>query len=474
MAPGAVVGIGVDATATSMLPVDEEFQPLCLREEFRKNPHAWLKMWKHHSAQPQAERMNLVARKRGESFLENCGGRISGEWLFPKIYETLEHAPGVYAAAHRFIEVADWLVWLLTGVETRNSCMAGFKAMWSPEQGFPARGFFAEVDPRLAGVVEEKMGPVRVVGQKAGCLTEQVARMTGLLPGTAVGVANTDGHHVLPAIGITGPHEMAVIAGTSMIHMLAGDERLPVPGVGAMVKDTLLPGFYGYETGQPTAGDMLSWLVDNMMPPALCEEAAQREMGAFELLGEKAALVPPGAKGLLVLDWWNGNRSILADMDLSGLIVGLTLRARCEEIYRAMLEAIAFGTRLIIENFRRHGVPVKKIVACGGLSHKAPLAMQILADVTSLPIRVSASLQTPALGAAMFGACAAGRENGGYADIFAASSRMSRLLPTPYIPDASRSGLYDRLYEKYCWLHDTFGRGNAKLMSFLKQMHSEG
>jgi len=470
--PQAVVGIGLDATASTMLPVNERYVPLCHDETFRGNPHSWIKMWKHHSAHEQASHMLDVAVQRKERFLQNCGGRISAEWMFPKIYETLCLAPDVYKSAYRFMEVADWLVFLLTGRETHNSCMAGFKAMWSPRNGYPSSEYFRAVDERLSDIVEQKMSPVAKVGEKAGGLTLVMSEKTGLLPGTAVGVANTDGHHILAALGITGSSQLAIILGTSIIHMLANEKEIMVSGVGSIVEDGLLPGYFGYETGQPAAGDMLAWFVENMLPSTCHKLANQAGLSVFQWLEKEATKLSPGSNGILALDWWNGNRSVLADMELSGLIVGLTLQTRSEQIYRALLESMAFGTKLIIENYRTHGIKIDRLVACGGIAYKSQLTMQIFADVIGLPIAISKSTQTPALGAAMYGACAAGKSAGGVDTIFEASSQMARLQPDIYMPDNGNHTLYCTLYKKYEWLYDCFGKKNKNLMAELKGLSS--
>jgi L-ribulokinase len=472
--PADVVGIGIDVTACTMLPVKHDGTPLCFLPEYRENPHAWVKLWKHHAAQPEANRLNETAGRLGYDFLNRYGGKISSEWFFPKTWQILDEAPDVYAAADRFLEAADWIVWQLCGVETRSNTAAGYKAIWSRREGFPPKAFLKTLDPRLENIVDEKMrAQISAIGQKAGGLTEEAARWTGLKPGTAVAVANVDAHVAVPASTVTGPGQMVIIMGTSNCHMVLGEEEKIVPGMCGYVEDGILPGFFGYEAGQSCVGDHFAWFVENCVPAAYTEEAKDRGKNIHKLLEEKAARLKPGESGLLALDWWNGNRSVLVDVDLTGLLIGQTLATRPEEIYRALIEATAYGTRVIIEAFENHGLAVNEIVATGGLPEYNPLLMQIYADVTGREVKVAASRQTPALGSAMFGAVAAGEAAGGYNTIFEASRRMAHLRPDRYTPVPAHQAVYEKLYREYCQLHDTFGRGENTVMKRLKAMRAE-
>ena len=351
--------------------------------ELRRQPHAWVKLWKHHAAQPEADRINQVARERGEPWLPNYGGKISSEWFYSKALQILDEAPAVYEAADRLIEAADWVVWRLTGVETRNSCTAGYKAIWSKQDGFPDADYFAALDPRLADIVDRKMSRTIVsIGDKAGELTEEAASWTGLRPGTAVAVANVDAHVSVPAATVTEPGRMVMVMGTSICHMVMGEQTAAVEGMCGVVEDGILPGLFGYEAGQSAVGDIFAWFVDNLVPPEYHQQAQREGIDVHSVLEREAARLVPGQSGLVALDWWNGNRSILVDVDLSGLLLGATLATRAPEIYRALIEATAFGTRMIIESFEESGVPVHDIVACGGLPERNRLLMQIYADVT--------------------------------------------------------------------------------------------
>ena len=472
--PSEVIGLSIDFTACTMLPVDAQGTPLCLKPEFEHVPNAWLKLWKHHAAQGQANRLNAVAEARGETFLSRYGGKISSEWMIPKIMQVLEEAPEVYEAADRFLEAADWVTMQLTGRETRNSCTAGYKALWHKREGYPSPDFFQALDPRLEHVVEEKLSrDIYPQGAKAGELTEEAARRTGLLPGTAVAVANVDAHVAIPAVGITEPGKVLMIMGTSTCHILLGREERLVPGMCGVVEDGVLPGYFGYEAGQSCVGDHFEWCVKNCVPPAYFEEAAARNMDIHALLTEKASRLVPGESGLLALDWWNGNRSILVDVDLTGMMLGMTLQTKPEEIYRALIEATAFGTRIILENFEESGIPVEQLYACGGIAKKNPLMMQIYADVTGKEIFIAKSDQAPALGSAMFGAVAAGKARGGFDTIFEAAKAIGRVESRSYRPDAAAGAVYDRLYGEFKTLHDYFGRGGNDVMKRLKALKAE-
>lgn len=472
--PADVIGMAIDFTACTMLPINREGTPLCLLDEFKANPHAYVKLWKHHAAQPEANRLNEVAGERGEPFLKRYGGKISSEWLIPKIMQILDEAPGVYDAADKFLEATDWVALMLTGNEKRNSCTAGYKAIWNKREGYPSADFFKALDPRLENVVDEKLSrDIYPLGGKAGELTEKMAALTGLLPGTAVGISNVDAHVAVPAVGIVEPAKMLMIMGTSTCHMVLGTEEKIVPGMCGVVEDGIIPGFLGYEAGQSCVGDHFEWFVENCVPASYVEEAAQKGMNIHKLLREKAGELAVGESGVIALDWWNGNRSVLVDADLTGVLLGCTLTTKPEEIYRALIEATAFGTNMIIETFEENGVPIKELYACGGIAEKDEFMMQIYADVTNREIRISASPQTVALGSAMFGAVAAGKEKGGYDSIFEAARYMSKVKEAYYKPIPENVEAYRKLYAEYKILHDYFGRGANDVMKRLKKIREE-
>jgi len=471
--PEDVIGIGVDFTACTMLPVKADGTPLSMLPEYRERPHAWVKLWKHHAAQPEADRINAAARQMKQPWLERYGRKISSEWFFSKVLQILDEDPQIYQAADRLLEAADWVIWQLTGNETRNACTAGYKAIWSKREGFPPEAYFASLDPRLEHVVDEKMSrTITPIGDRAGELTERAAQWTGLRPGTAVAIANVDAHVSVPAVTVTQPGRMVMVMGTSTCHMVLGHEEHVVPGICGYVEDGIIPGMFGYEAGQSCVGDHFAWFVENCLPAAYEREAGARGISPHQLLEEKAARLKPGESGLLALDWWNGNRSVLVDVDLTGVLVGATLATRAEEIYRALIEATAFGTRVIIEAFESHGVPVHELVATGGLPEKNKLLMQIYADVTGREIKVGASTQAGALGSAMFGAVAAGKAAGGYDSIFESAGRMAHLKDEVYTPIPENRPVYDQLYHEYWRLHEYFGRGENNVMKTLKHIRS--
>jgi L-ribulokinase len=467
-----VVGVGVDFTASTPMPAKADGTPLRAVPELAANPHAWVKLWKHHAAEPQARRINEVARERGEAFLELYRGGYSSEWFFSKLLETLEGAPEVYAAADRYIEACDWLVWQLTGKETRSECAAGYKGMWRKGAGWPGPDYFGALDPRMRNVIAEKVeAPLIELGQAAGGLTPEWAAKLGLAPGTPVAAAVIDAHAALPACSTAKAGRLAMIMGTSICHMLLADtllaqEAKPVEGMAGLCRDGILPGFWGYEGGQAAVGDIYGWFFRNGLTAELAEEARAKGVEPEAWLTGKAAALKPGESGLLALDWWNGCRSTLMDADLTGLIVGYSLTTRPEEIYRALIEATAFGTRHIVETFEGQGVPVEDIVACGGLAEKSPLVMQIFADVTGREMRLPRSFQASGLGAAIHGAVAAGY----YQDFQTAISNMAGLQETSYRPDAAASAVYDKLYAEYRGLVDYFGRGGNDVMKRLKAL----
>ena len=449
----AVVGIGADFTTCTMLPTLADGTPLCTLPEFASNPHAWVKLWKHHAAQPEAERINRIGAERNEEALRIYSGKYSSEWFFSKVLQILDEAPEIYHAAGRLLEAADWITWQLTGQERRNECTAGYKGMWIKGKGFPSREFFRTLDPRLENVVAEKLAErFDAPGTRAGGLTAEMARVTGLAEGTPVAVGVGDAHAAVPACGVVRPGSLCMIMGTSLCHMLLADQRSTVEGVCGVVEDGIVPGYWGYEAGQAAVGDIFAWWfrTSGQSPGTLTE-------GALRLR--------PGESGLLALDWWNGNRSVLMDADLSGVLVGATLATRPEEIYRALVEATAFGTYTVIRAFESQGIAIRDLVACGGLA-ESPLVMQIFADVTNRTIRLPRSVQASGLGAAMHAAVAAGV----YPDFARAAERMVGAESRRFPPDPAAHAVYEQLYAEYLQLHDYFGRGANPVLQRIKAL----
>ena len=467
--PDEIVGVGIDFTACTMMPVKTDGTPLRALKEWVDNPHAWVKLWKHHASQPQADQINETARQMGESWLNRYGGKISSEWFFSKALQILQEAPEVYHAADRLLEATDWVIWQLTGNETRNACTAGYKAMVQ-DGHYPSRDYFAALHPEFAGVIDSKMSrEFAQLGDRAGGLTAEMAAATGLNEGTAVAVANVDAHVTAPAVKATEPGVMVMIMGTSTCHMMSGTELKEVDGMCGVVQGGIIPGLYGYEAGQSGVGDIFAWFVDNAVPPEYHESAAVAGLNLHEYLEQEANKQEVGEHGLVALDWWNGNRSTLVDTNLSGLLIGMTLATRAPDIYRALIEATAFGTREIIEAFEARGIEVKELVAAGGLPEKNLLLRQIYADVTGRPFKLSGSDQAPALGSATHAAVAAGV----YPDIQAAADKMGKLSDEVISPIPENMAAYDKLYADYKLLYDYFGRGANDAMKRLKALKRE-
>jgi len=470
-----VIGVGTDFTASSPLPAQRDGTPLCFLPDLRKRPHAWVKLWKHHAAQPEANRINEVGRERNEDFIQVYGGKYSSEWFFSKLLQVLEEDDEVYDATDRFIEAADWIVWQLTGQEKRNTCTAGYKAMWVKGKGFPSGEFFRALHPRLETVIEQKVGTAFYpLGQKAGGLTASWARRTGLKEGTPVSIGNVDAHVAVPACTVTQPGSLVMIMGTSICHMVLGTHRQMVEGMCGTVEDGIVPGLWGYEAGQSAVGDIFAWFFEHGVPNYVHRDARKLKIPFHVALEKRAATLRPGESGLVALDWWNGNRSILVDVDLTGMLLGMRLATRAEEIFRALIEATAFGTRMIVAAFESKGIAVKELVACGGLPEKNRLLMQIFADVTGREIKLAKPLQTcSALGSAMHGAVAAGKAAGGYNSVVEAAEHMAHVQKLTYRPRPENHAVYNRLFAEYKALHDHFGRGANDVMKRLKALQRE-
>lgn len=469
VSPAEVVGLAIDFTACTMMPTLADGTPLMALDAWRDNPHAWVKLWKHHASQPQADRINATARAMGQAWLDRYGGKISSEWFFSKALQILDEAPDVYRAADRLLEASDWVIWRLTGVETRCAGTAGYKAMVQ-DGDYPPREYFAALHPEFADVVDQKMlRTFSPLGGRAGGLTEAFAASTGLRPGIAVAVANVDAHVTPPAVKATGTGVMVMIMGTSTCHMVNGDGLQTVEGMCGVVDGGIIPGLYGYEAGQSGVGDIFAWFVNHAVPQEYRDAAKAAGMDLHAYLEHEASQQQPGEHGLLALDWNNGNRSTLVDANLSGLIVGLTLATRAPDIYRALIEATAYGTRIIIEAFEERGVAIRELVAAGGLPEKNALLRQIYADVTGRPLRLSGSPQAPALGSAMHAAVAAGV----YPDIRAAAAVMGKHKDEIVQPIPANVAAYEPLYQDYRTLYDYFGRGANPVMKRLKARRRE-
>ncbi len=463
--PNAVIGIATDFTACTVLPVTADGTPLCQLPGLEGRPHAYVKLWKHHAAQAHADRINALAHERKEPWIARYGGKISSEWQYAKGLQLLEEDPEIYGRADRWIEAADWIIWQLTGTETRNACTAGYKGIWQ-DGHYPSREFLAALNPDFAGFADDKLAhPVAALGTRAGSLTAEAADWTGLPEGIAVAVGNVDAHVTMPAARAVEPGQMVLIMGTSTCHVMNSAGLAEIPGMCGAVDGGIIAGQWGYEAGQSAVGDIFAWFIDQAVPGPLRHEAELRGISVHDLLTEQAAALPAGAHGLVALDWEGGNRSVLVDHRLSGVIAGLTLATQPHEIYRALLEATAFGTRVIVEAFESAGVPITEVVVAGGLL-KNELLMHIYSDVLHRPLSVADSDQGPALGSAIHAAVAAGA----YPDVPAAAQAMGKVRREVYTPVPENSAVYDELYAEYALLHDYFGRGGNDVLHRLRAL----
>ena len=463
--PAAVIGVATDFTACTVLPATADGTPLCMLPGLEGRPHAYPKLWKHHAAQPHADRINALAHERKEPWIARYGGKVSSEWQYAKALQLLEEDPELYVRADRWIEAADWIIWQLTGAETRNACTAGYKGIWQ-DGHYPSRDFLAALNPDFADFAADKLDhPVSALGTRAGTLTAEAAEWTGLPEGIAVAVGNVDAHVTAPAAQAVEPGQMVAIMGTSTCHVMNSGDLAEIPGMCGAVDGGIIAGKWGYEAGQSSVGDIFAWFTTNAVPGSYREEAANRGISVHDLLTEEAAAQPAGAHGLVALDWFGGNRSVLVDHHLSGAIAGLTLATRPGEIYRALLESTAFGTRVIIEAFESARLAVTELIVAGGLV-KNDLLMQIYADVMRRPLSVLGSDQGPALGSAIHAAVAAGA----YPDVPAAAQAMGKVKRDVYHPDPASADIYDELYAEYVTLHDYFGRGGNEVMHRLRAL----
>jgi L-ribulokinase len=455
--PADVVGIATDFTACTMVPCLADGTPLA-EAGYADRPHAYVKLWKHHAAQGQADRINRLAEERGEAWLPRYGGLISSEWEFAKGLELFEDDRDLYDRMDHWVEAADWIVWQLCGGYVRNACTAGYKGQ-RQDGAYPTSDYLEALAPGFGSFVADKLEHrIGQLGERAGTLTAQAAAWTGLPAGIAVAVGNVDAHVTAPAAQAVRAGQMVAIMGTSTCHVMSADVLREVPGMCGVVDGGIIAGSWGYEAGQSGVGDIFGWFVKHGVPASYAEAAAAAGESLHEHLTRLASAQEVGEHGLVALDWHSGNRSVLVDHELSGLVVGQTLATRAEDVYRALLEATAFGTRVIVETFRESGVPVEEFIVAGGLAKNA-LLMQTYADVTRLPLSIIDSEQGPALGSAIHAAVAAGC----YADVPTAAKSMGKVRPAVYLPDETRAQAYDRLFEVYVELHDHFGRDTTTM-----------
>ena len=464
-----IVGIGFDFTACTLLPIDERGEPLCLRDEFADDPHAYVKLWKHHGAEQYAREITELAESRGESWLSLFGGKISCEWAIPKILETLRSSRSVFDAAARFTEAGDYISYLLTGEHTAAISFAGYKWLYVSGEGFPTNDYFEALDPALSGIIGSKIcDNVIFADGSAGKLSSTAAEMLGLREGIAVALPVIDAHAAMPALDVMREGELMLILGTSGCQILNAREKINIYGTAGYVYGGIIPGLATYEAGQASFGDNFDWFVRSSVPEEYTREARERGISVHTLLRERASKLAVGQSGLLALDWLNGNRSILVDPKLSGLVLGITLATKPEEIYRALIEAVVFGTKVILDTYEQAGIAIGKITAAGGIALKDEMMMQIYSDVLNKDIYVSARSQAGAYGSAEAAMAAAG--------IYESIERAAATLAVPaarvYHPIAGNVEKYAVLFAEYKRLHDYFGKENL-LMHRLRAMKCE-
>jgi len=455
---GRIIGIGIDTTGSTPIPVDKNGIALSMLDEFKDNPNACAWLWKDHTGHSEAAEITELAKKEHPEYLARCGGTYSSEWFFSKILHCLRTDPEVFDAAYSWVECCDYIPAVLTGVARpgdikASRCAAGHKAMFNDDWGgLPAKDFLAKLDAKLGELRGRLYEDSYPAGTPAGKLTEKWADKLGLPAGIPVGVGAFDAH--LGAVGSgVGPGRLAKVIGTSSCDILVSPNTgklADIPGLCGIVDGSVLPGYFGLEAGQSAVGDIFNWFVNYIQPGG-------KSAGSHEALTERAANSKPGQSGLLALDWNNGNRTILVDQRLSGLLIGQTLHTRPEEIYRALIEATAFGALTIINRFEEYGVKIDEVITCGGIAEKNPLLMQIYADVTGREMKIARSAQTCALGSAIAAAVAAGSKSGGYDNFADAQSAMCGLKETIYKPIPANHKAYQGLYALYKQLHDAFG-----------------
>jgi L-ribulokinase len=462
-----VCGIGFDFTSCSVLPVTADGTPLCFLKEFQNEPHAYVKLWNSYSAQEEAEIITTIAAKRNESWLKQVSGKVSAEWLFPKLYETLRKAPQVFQKADRYMEYGDWITWQLTGKQVSSASFAGFKALWNPQTGYPDNTFWASVDPRMGDIIGTKVGTnVHCAGTLAGYIDKRGQELTGLNVGTAVSVPLIDAHAPMCSSGAVGPGQLLLTLGTSAAFIVMDTQKRLINGIFSSTENGILPGLTAYDASQPSMGNTFAWFMENCVPAGYAAEAKERGISLFQLLDEKAAGLKPGGNGLLVLDWWNGNRAPYNDFDLSGIILGLTLKTKPEEIYRAIIESCAFAARTVRDLYQNGGITIHDIRAGGGIARKNPMLMQLYADVLGTPIRVADSAQPGAKGGAIFAAVASGV----YDDVYKAAEVLADQCETVYVPREDNRRTYDALYEEYRRLCVYFAEGENPVMKRLRNL----
>lgn len=450
-----IVSIGTDFTSSTVMPVNKHFRPLMESEMLYDNPHSWPKLWKHHAAQEQATKINDLANDKNEKWIDFYGGKVSAEWLFPKALQILEEDPKLYKKIDKFIEAGDWITFILTGKEVRSNTMAGFKAMFA-ESNFPSKDFLAELNQDFATFVNDKLSEKYYLPtDKAGYLTDKYLEKFRLDYDVPVAVSIIDAHAAIGSIPEIAGDIMMCSIGTSSCDILMNEERIIIPGISGIVKDGIIDGYYAYEAGQSAVGDIFSWFIENVVPDEYYKNADKLGLNIYDYMESLIEDIPSGETGLLALDWFNGNRSILMDADLTGMIIGLRIDTKPEYIYRALIEATAFGKKITLDQFEQQGVKINKLLFAGGLPQKNNEFNRIYSDILNKEITISEYSENGAVGSAIFGSVAAG--------VFENLQDAVKILKThdkvvDPIPD--NVDKYSSIYAEYRRLYEYFGNEN--------------
>lgn len=445
-----VIGLGIDFTSCTILPIDSQATPLCMKQEFENEKNAYVKLWKHHGAQKQADKINAILKKMPDQNAIRFGDQISSELMAPKVLEIIEESPLIYAKSDSILEAGDWLTLLLTKSNSRSCSMAGYKAWWDEEEGYPDSQFYESIDGRMTNFVQEKMrGDICQIGKKIGILSSDWATRLGLKSGIAISPCIIDSHAGFAGSGVCEKDQMLLVLGTSSVVIVLSEKPFSGKGVCGGVKNSIVPGFYAFESGVASVGDLFEWFIENCVPMKYYKEAEEKAINIHDLLSIKANELMPGQSGILALDWWNGNKTPFVDSNLNGVLLGLNLSTKPEDIYRALIEATAFGIRDIKEVYEENGILINHIIASGGITSKNHFLMQIYADILNTEIKISENEQAAACGSAIYAALAAGKSEGGYDDFHSAVKNMSKIKNESFLPNKKNVQIYNEIYKIY-------------------------
>lgn len=469
-----IIGIGIDFSASTTLPVNSEGTPMCFFTDFQSEPNAYAKSWNHHSSKKYAIKMTELAQKKYPDIINRYGGSIASAWLFPKLWELIEQAPDLYEEMSYYIEAGDWIVWQLTGKQVRSTAFAGFKGMWNSKDGYPSKDFLNELNPKLAEAVETKLNaPIKPIYSLAGKLTKATAKMLGLKAGTCVAIANADNQAVIPAVKAIKNNQLVATMGTNVSYMINSNIEMFLNGISGVCKDSLLPNKYGYIAGPNPLGENFAWFMTNAIPPDYHQEAKSQNRNLHSYLAQLMMKLKPGESGIIAFDWFKGNRAIRSDFDLSAMFFGITSNTKTEEIYRALIESSCFSAKKVIELLRENHFEIDEMYCVGALPEKNPFIMQLYADILNMPIKISGCDQSPALGSAIIAAFVAGSKNGGYDSFEEACEKMGKIKDRIYTPITENVEIYETLYDIYCELYDILAIENNNVLHKLRKIGHE-